>query len=71
MMANKRIDEAKAWAKKYFRADSLETKFLVVLMRGIKHNKLISKPIQAPNQELAEIVIKVPLIKQIKKIIFE
>ena len=41
------------------------------LIRGIKANKLISKPIQAPNHELAEIEIKVPIIKIPKNIIFD
>ena len=41
------------------------------LIRGIKANKLISKPIHAPNQELAETVIKVPVIKIHKNIILE
>ena len=34
--------------------------------KGINDNKLISNPIQAPNQEVDEIVIKVPLIKVIR-----
>ena len=41
------------------------------LIKGIKANKLISNPIQAPNQELAEIEIKVPVIKIPKNIIFD
>ena len=38
---------------------------------GIKANKLISNPIQAPNHELDETVIKVPDIKIHKNTIFE
>lgn len=69
--ANNSTEEANAWVKKYFNEASVETKLLLSLIRGIKANKLISKPIQAPNQELAEIVIKVPVIKIHKNIILE
>lgn len=37
----------------------------MLIIKGINDNKLISSPIQAPSQELDEIVIKVPLIKVI------
>jgi hypothetical protein len=38
----------------------------VFIIKGIKDNKLISNPIHAPNHEVEEIVINVPLIKVIK-----
>lgn len=41
------------------------------LIRGIKANKLISNPIHALNQELAEIEIRVPIIKIAKNIILD
>ena len=44
---------------------------MLSLIRGIKANKLISKPIQAPNHELDETVIKVQVIKIHKYIILE
>lgn len=60
---NNKIAEAKAWIKKYFNEASEDIKFLLSDIRGIKDNKLISKPIQAPNHEFDEIVISVPMIK--------
>lgn len=69
--ANKRTVEAKAWVKKYFKEDSVDFKLLLSLIRGIKDNKLISKPIQAPNQELDVTVINVPIIIIVKNKIFE
>lgn len=58
--------EAKAWVKKYFREASLDSKLLGFVIKGIKDKRLISKPIQAPNQEFADTAIRVPLIKVIK-----
>lgn len=69
-MENNKIDDAKAWVKKYFSEASVDIN-LSSLIRGIKANKLISKPIQALNQEFAEIEIKVLEIKIVKNIIFE
>lgn len=65
IMENKRTIEAKAWVKKYFNELSVEIK-LLLFIRGIKDNKLISNPIHTLIQELAEIEIKVPIIKHIK-----
>lgn len=62
----RKIAEARAWVKKYFKDASVESKLFVSIIKGIKDNKLISNPIQAPNQELEEIEIKVPLIKVVK-----
>lgn len=59
--------EANAWIKKYFR-DLSEEIILFLFIRGIKDNKLISKPIQTLIQELAEILIIVPVIKHKRKI---
>lgn len=59
---NNKTVEAKAWVKKYFKEASVDIKLLLSLNRGIKDNKLISKPIQAPNQELDVTVINVPII---------
>jgi hypothetical protein len=63
---NKKIAEARAWVKKYFKEASVDSKLFVSIIKGIKDNKLISSPIQAPNQELEEIEIKVPLINVVK-----
>lgn len=72
MIANNKIEEAKAWVKKYFKLLSEVIKFfLPSFIRGINESKLISNPIQAPNQELAEIVINDPKINIIKKILLE
>lgn len=38
----------------------------MLIIKGINDNKLISNPIQAPNQEVEETVIRVPLIRVIK-----
>lgn len=38
------------------------------IIKGIKDNKLISKPIQAPNHEFEEIAIRVPLTSVVKNI---
>lgn len=68
----RKLIEAIAWIKKYFNAASEDNKFLELEIKGINLIKLISNPIQHPNQELEEIVIKV-LKKRIKKknILFE
>lgn len=58
-----KIVEAKAWTRKYFKEDSEENKFFDLIIKGIKDNKLISKPIHTVNQELAEIEIIEPMIK--------
>lgn len=51
--------EAIDWIKKYFNDASEENKFFEFEIRGIKLNKLISRPIQQPNHELDEIEINV------------
>lgn len=67
-MEIKKIADAKAWVKKYFKEDSEENKFFVLIIKGIKDKRLISNPIQILNQELAEMAIKVPNIIDIIKI---
>jgi hypothetical protein len=62
IIENKKIEEAKAWVKKYFNEDSEENKFFDLIIKGIKDNKLISSPIQILNQEVEEIAINVPVI---------
>lgn len=64
--ANRKTEEAKAWVKKYLREASDDIKLFVLIIKGINDNKLISNPIQAPNQEVEETVIRVPLIRVIK-----
>jgi len=59
---NKKIEEARAWVKKYFKEASEENKFLLSFIKGIKDNKLISNPIHILNQDVEEIEIKVPNI---------
>lgn len=62
IIENKKIAEAMAWVKKYFREDSEENKFFDLIIRGIKDSKLISKPIQILNQDVDETATKVPII---------
>lgn len=57
---SKRVAEANAWTKKYFNDASVENKFFELVIKGIKDKRLISKPIHAPNHELADVEIKVP-----------
>lgn len=61
-----RVAEASAWVKKYFSEASVERRLFVFVIKGIKDNKLISNPIHAPNHELAETEINVPLTKVMK-----
>ena len=70
--ANNKTVDAIAWIKKYFNEASVDIRLflLLSLIKGIKDNKLISNPIQAPNQEFDEIVIIVPVIKIIRNKIF-
>lgn len=63
---NKKIAEAKAWVKKYFKEASVDNKLFVSIIKGINDSKLISNPIQAPNQELEETEINVPLINVVR-----
>lgn len=62
MIINKSVLEAIAWVKKYFNEASEENKLLDFIERGIKDNKLISKPIQTLNQDEELILISVPII---------
>lgn len=66
IIENKNIEEARACVKKYFKEASEENKFFVLIIRGIKDNKLISRPIHIPNHEEEEIEINVPVINEIK-----
>lgn len=68
---NRKLIDAIDWVKKYFNEASVANKLFELEIRGINLIKLISKPIQHPNQELEEIAIKVLLIKKKKKNIFE
>lgn len=62
IIENKRTLEAKACVKKYFNDASDENKLLFFIERGIKDNKLISRPIQTLNHEEELILIIVPII---------
>jgi hypothetical protein len=64
--ANNKVAEARACVKKYFNEASVEKRFFVFVIKGIKDNRLISNPIHAPNHEFAEVEINVPLINVIK-----
>lgn len=44
--------------------DSDRKIFFLLLIRGIKESKLISNPIHTLNQDIEEILIKVPNIKE-------
>lgn len=69
---NKKLIDARDWIRKYFKDASEENKFFVLEIRGINLNKLISSPIQHPNQELEEIEINVLKNKiNIKNILLE
>lgn len=69
---NKKLIEAIDWVRKYFNEASEDNKLFELEIRGINLNKLISNPIQHPNQELEEIEMKVLKIKiKIKNILFE
>lgn len=63
-----KIIEAIACVKKYLIAASVVLEFKLISIRGIILIKFNSKPNQEVNQELAEIAIKVPVIKKIKNI---
>ena len=58
-----KIVEPRAWIKKYFKAASDEYWLSFIVINGIKESKFNSNPIQAPNQELAQIEITIPKIK--------
>lgn len=66
IIENKKMAEARAWVKKYFKEDSEENKFFDLIIKGIKDNKLISNPIQILNHEADETAIRVPIIIKIK-----
>ena len=66
-----KMDEAKAWTRKYFKEASVDKIFLLVDINGMNDNKLISNPIHAPNQEVEDTAIKVPIIRVKIKSIFE
>lgn len=51
--------EANLWVRKYFKADSTEYLFFLFSINGIKAKRLISKPTQAINHELVEVVTKI------------
>lgn len=56
---NKKLIEAIDWVRKYFKEASVDNILLELEIRGINLKRLISNPIQHPNQELDEIEIKV------------
>lgn len=58
------MTEAKAWIKKYLIVDSVEYMFFLLIMRGMKAKRLISRPNQAMNQEFAETVMKTEVIRR-------
>lgn len=60
IIENNKILEAKACVKKYFKEASEENKLFNFIVKGIKDNKLISKPIQTLNHEEELILIIVP-----------
>ena len=60
IIENNRILDARAWVRKYFSDASEENKLFNFIVKGIKDNKLISKPIQTLNQDDELILIIVP-----------
>lgn len=68
----RKLIEAIDWIKKYFNEASFINKLFDLEINGINLIKLISNPIQQPNQELEEIEINVLKNKINKKnILFE
>lgn len=59
IIINKKLIEAIDWVRKYFNEASEDIILLVLEIRGINLKRLISKPIQHPNQEFEEMEIKV------------
>lgn len=59
-MENNRTLDAKACVKKYFKDASEEKRLFNFIVKGIKDNKLISKPIQTLNHDDELILIIVP-----------
>lgn len=66
IIENKKIVEAKAWVTKYLIEDS-DDLLILLSIRGIIDNKLISRPTHILTQEFEEILIKVPTITEIIK----
>lgn len=60
IIENNKTLEAKAWVKKYFNEASDENKLFDFIVKGIKDNKLISRPIHTLNHDEEEILINVP-----------
>lgn len=56
---NRKLIDAIDWTIKYFKDASEDIILLEFVIRGTNLNKLISNPIQHPNQEFDEIEIKV------------
>lgn len=72
IIENKKFTDAIDWARKYFNDASEDIILFWLEIRGINLKRLISKPIQHPNQEFEEIVIKVLKNNMNKKnILFE
>lgn len=61
-----KIEDPITWVMKYFRVASVGNLFLWFFNKGIRDNKLISRPIQALNQEKDEIAMNVPIIIEMK-----
>ncbi len=61
IIENNKILDAIAWVRKYFNEASEENKLFNFIVKGIKDNKLISRPIHTLNQEEDLILIKVPI----------
>lgn len=53
----KNVHEAMAWIRKYFKEDSLDKIFFLLVIKGINDSIFISKPIQVPSQFEEEIEI--------------
>lgn len=66
MIENNKIEEARAWVRKYFNLASDVNKLLEFIHKGMKDKRLISSPIQTLSQEEDEMLIIVPAIKEDK-----
>lgn len=66
-----RVEDLKAWIKKYFKVVSELYWLDVEEIIGIKESKLISRPIQIISQDDDDTEIIIPAIKDIKNKIFD
>jgi len=67
---NNSVAEASTWMMIYFNEASVLYKFLTLDIKGINDNRLISRPVHAPNHELEDTDTNTPPTKVISRRIF-